>query len=437
MSVTNRINNALGRGANDRELGDITQIVVHHTATLVHNNQNTATFENSWSRNTDMGFPDDVRGGYHEVILLNGNVEINMQDRRRTWGAALQNTPSWHIAMVGQNNTHQLLGINNIHQQQLDRLAERIALAFGRFGWNRNHLNRIVRHRDLPGHSNNGCNNVNLTDLRNAVRNLLPVIPSLPPTINSFTGPSNVVVPPANSGQSITVALNWTTTNATSVAITASTGTAFVGSNLPPNGGRSHTFGSASISTGTRVLTLRATGPGGTATRTLSMTITRGTASTTPAPSNFRHFVPRGNFSNVRNGGAGGAINTTINRGNWIRVNDSNNTWVLVQGAQGNPALGANPHVLSGNEYNIRVQSNGVNGVIDGGTRSVIVTGNNINARRWPVNGTIEATIPNGTRLDVRFRSHADGGAGSGRWAQVQNGAHAGRWVSLDFVRNA
>ena len=154
----------------------------------------------------------------------------------------------------------------------------------------------------------------------------------------------------------------------------------------------------------------------------------------TPPTTNFRHLVPRGNFSNVRNGGANGAVNTTIARGNWIRVNDSNNTWVAVQSSQGFPALGNNPHVLQGNEYNIRVQSNGANAVVDGMTRTVVVTGNNINARRFPVSGAIEATIPSGSQLQVRFRSHADGGAGSGRWAQVQSGTHAGRWVSLQFV---
>ena len=168
-NVRNRISSALGSGPNDRSLNSITQIVIHHSANPTNGNHlNTATFENHWRGNTGMGFPNDNRGGYHEVVLFNGNVEVNMQDERRTWGAAGQNGHTWHIAVTGQHAQ----GINNITSLQLEILVTRIAAAMRRFGWNANHLDRIVRHRDVQGQATS-CNDIDLNRIRNQVRNLL------------------------------------------------------------------------------------------------------------------------------------------------------------------------------------------------------------------------------------------------------------------------
>ena len=161
--VINRINQALGRGADERQLRDITHIVIHHSATP--RNHTTANFENWWrSPSARMGTPP--RGGYHEVVLANGDVEINMQDRRRTWGAANQNNHTWHICVVGQHSN----GINTIDQRQLDVLAQRIAEAMRRIGIT--DVNRVVRHRDLPN-QNTSCNDINITNVRNVVSRIL------------------------------------------------------------------------------------------------------------------------------------------------------------------------------------------------------------------------------------------------------------------------
>jgi len=169
MQTINRINQALGRGTDDRQLNAITRIVIHHSASNPNGNHlNTAAFENGWRTNSNMGFPNDVRGGYHEVVLFNANVEINMQDRRRTWGAVGQNGHTWHICLTGQH----AYGINNITQTQLNSLARRIASAMERFGWAAANVDRIIRHRDLP-EQRTACTDVNITNVRNTVRNLL------------------------------------------------------------------------------------------------------------------------------------------------------------------------------------------------------------------------------------------------------------------------
>ncbi|MDR2834488.1 MAG: amidase [Streptococcaceae bacterium] len=184
MQVNNRISIALGNGPDERLLSDIHQIVIHHTVAerSVQPNVTSANLEAGWRTNPGMGAPN-ARGGYHELILFNGNVDRNMQDRRRTWGAANQNNHTWHISLVG---THSAT-INNITQTQLNSLANRIAAAMQRFGWTANNVDRIVRHRDLPGHANTTCTHVNLTNVRNAVRAILSgtQVPS-PPQAGTF-----------------------------------------------------------------------------------------------------------------------------------------------------------------------------------------------------------------------------------------------------------
>lgn len=166
MQIFNRINKALGRGANERQTSAIDTIVIHHSANTTDlQNITTSNFENWWRTQASMGAPN-ARGGYHEVILQNGNVEINMQDERRSWGVASQNDRTWHICCVGQH-----VGNNsNITQAQLTSLAQRIAQKFRDFGWNANHINKIVRHKDLMATS---CTDIDVVTLRNQVRNIL------------------------------------------------------------------------------------------------------------------------------------------------------------------------------------------------------------------------------------------------------------------------
>ncbi|MCL1990003.1 MAG: N-acetylmuramoyl-L-alanine amidase [Defluviitaleaceae bacterium] len=182
-----RRNQALGRGPDERQLNAITRIVIHHSGNPTNGNHlNTALFENGWRNNPAMGAPH-ARGGYHEVVLFNGNVEINMQDRRMVWGARDQNGHTWHICVTGQHVGH----TSNITQHQLDVLAQRIAEAMRRFGWTANQVDRIVRHCDLPGQATS-CNNININNIRAAVRDILnDNRPSAPAQTPQPTQPAN------------------------------------------------------------------------------------------------------------------------------------------------------------------------------------------------------------------------------------------------------
>lgn len=190
MRIINRIDKALGRGADERSLNAITAIGVHHSGNPTNGNHlNSASFENHWRGNSAMGFPGDNRGGYHNVVLFNGDVEVNMQDRRRVWGAAGQNSHTWHICCTGQH----LGNTSNITQTQLNSLAIRIFEAMKRFGWTADDVNRIFRHKDLPSQSTS-CNDIDIAKLRNNVRAMFA-----PSTQNTTQQNTNMIDIPNNT----------------------------------------------------------------------------------------------------------------------------------------------------------------------------------------------------------------------------------------------
>lgn len=159
MRIIDRRNQALGGQRNDRTLNQVTHIVVHHTASA--RTATTRTFEQGvWRSN---GWD---RGGYHEVVLANGDVEINYNDRRIVWGARNQNTHTWHIALVGQHGA----GVNNITAVQLRSLERRISEACRRLAIT--NMNRLVVHNALPGQAT-ACTAVNMGHIRSGVGQLL------------------------------------------------------------------------------------------------------------------------------------------------------------------------------------------------------------------------------------------------------------------------
>jgi len=167
MRVIDRRHQALGGQGNDRAIAQITHIVIHHSANTTNlANVRTTNFENGWRNNSAMGAPNNARGGYHEVVLLNGDVEVNYNDRRIVWGAAGQNGYTWHICVVGQHGA----GVNNVTATQLRSLERRIADACRRLGIT--NMNRIVTHNQLPGQST-ACTSVNVANVRTAVSRVL------------------------------------------------------------------------------------------------------------------------------------------------------------------------------------------------------------------------------------------------------------------------
>ena len=75
-----------------RAVSKIKRIVVHHSATA---SGSMATFENTWR---NLGWRN---GGYNEIILLNGDVEVCYPATVVTNGAGVWNPTSYHICIVG------------------------------------------------------------------------------------------------------------------------------------------------------------------------------------------------------------------------------------------------------------------------------------------------------------------------------------------------
>lgn len=200
MRIIDRRNQARGGQRNDRNLNQITHIVIHHTASA--RTATTQTFEQGVWRNQGWD-----RGGYHEVVLASGDVERNYDDRRIVWGAANQNTHTWHIALVGQHGK----GINNITSQQLRSVEGRIAEAMRRIGITK--VDRIVVHNALPGQAT-ACTSVNITNIRTAVGNLLATPAPIPtPPANNNNTASNTTTHTVRNGETLSgIALQHRTT---------------------------------------------------------------------------------------------------------------------------------------------------------------------------------------------------------------------------------
>jgi len=158
MRIIDRTNQALGRTiARTRNVNDIRRIAIHHSATT---SGNTAAFENSWRNSPGMGAPNAV-GGYHEVILLNGDIELNYLPTRISHGVGGQNHDTYHICVVGNFTQTQLGGV------QLQVLLDRIRFNVNRFP--NVVFDRVLGHREFPNQAT-ACPAINMSDIRNQVR---------------------------------------------------------------------------------------------------------------------------------------------------------------------------------------------------------------------------------------------------------------------------
>src|SRR5690625_3136344 len=80
-------------GGSKRAVSRITNIAVHYSATT---SGNTASFERFWKSSHGWN-----TGGYHEVVLLNGDVELNYNADTISNGVGGQNTRMYNICYVG------------------------------------------------------------------------------------------------------------------------------------------------------------------------------------------------------------------------------------------------------------------------------------------------------------------------------------------------
>jgi len=91
-NVIDRREKAMG-GYSKRSVSQIINIAVHYSAT---SSGNTDSFEHFWKNSRGWN-----TGGYHEVVLLNGDVELNYAPTIVTNGVYGHNTTTYHICYVG------------------------------------------------------------------------------------------------------------------------------------------------------------------------------------------------------------------------------------------------------------------------------------------------------------------------------------------------
>lgn len=140
MAIIDRRSKSMG-GNDKRAISRITNIAVHYSAT---SSGNTAAFERFWKGNHGWN-----TGGYHEVVLTNGDVELNYNADTISNGVGGQNTRMYNICYVGD-------GAPNA--AQLKTLIERVNYNRNRFGIA---TSAVKGHREFSGQSTS-CPGLNM-----------------------------------------------------------------------------------------------------------------------------------------------------------------------------------------------------------------------------------------------------------------------------------
>jgi hypothetical protein len=186
MRIIDRTNQSLGNTiARTRAQSAIRYIAIHHSVT--RNDVNTAVFENWWRTQTNMGAPNAV-GGYHEVILANGDVELNYLPTQVSHGVGNHNADLYNICVVGNFS---LNGVQPTPYQQRV-LHQRIYKAMENFNVP---VERVLGHNEFSGHLSNSCPGMNMNYLRNRLQGQ-----GVPPTNHPSTPDNQFTVTYATSG---------------------------------------------------------------------------------------------------------------------------------------------------------------------------------------------------------------------------------------------
>ena len=150
-----------------RAINKIKRIVVHHSATA---GGSMAVFENHWR---SLGWRN---GGYAEIILPNGDVELCYPPTVVTNGVFGYNATSYHICVVGNFRTN---GAQPT-AAQMRSLLERIRVNRSRFNVA---VKKVKGHKELQPTI---CPGLNMRNLRNQIgATVAPPAPNPPSTNNN------------------------------------------------------------------------------------------------------------------------------------------------------------------------------------------------------------------------------------------------------------
>src|SRR5690625_1592362 len=146
-NIIDRRNKSMG-GGDKRSVSNIVNIAIHYSATA---QGNTASFERFWK-----GTHGWNTGGYHEVVLLNGDVELNYNADTISNGVGGQNTRMYNICYVGNGQPN---------AAQLKTLRERVNYNRNRFNLS---VNDVKGHREFSGQST-ACPALNMSNFRKSL----------------------------------------------------------------------------------------------------------------------------------------------------------------------------------------------------------------------------------------------------------------------------
>lgn len=141
-----------------RATTQIKHIGIHHSAT---NQGSQSVFENHWRR---LGWRN---GGYSEIVLRNGDVEICYEPTTVTNGVGHHNLNTYHICVVGNSNF-------TIEQER--SLLKRIQFNRERF---QIPSKKVLGHNEFSGHTSNICPGRDMNRLRKSLHATNPTKPSL------------------------------------------------------------------------------------------------------------------------------------------------------------------------------------------------------------------------------------------------------------------
>jgi len=142
------IRNRTPFGNPTRKLSDIKYIVRHYSAT---ESGNFDTFYRHWK---GKGW---ITGGYHEIILRDGTVQLCYNPEQVTNGVRNYNTPCYHICLVGLN------GFTEAQEKAWD---ERVAYNMERLNID---VNRVKGHQEMPG-ANTECPGIDMDTVRARIK---------------------------------------------------------------------------------------------------------------------------------------------------------------------------------------------------------------------------------------------------------------------------
>ncbi|WP_429966683.1 N-acetylmuramoyl-L-alanine amidase [Enterococcus sp. AZ058] len=136
----------LGPSNPNRSVAGITKIARHHSATATGD---VWAFQNHWRGTLGWG-----TGGYHEIILRDGSVQLIYRDNVTTNGVGGHNTNTYHICLVGSGS---------FTAEQEKTFDERARAAMQRFNLK---SSDVLGHNEFSGHKSNSCPGINLTAVR-------------------------------------------------------------------------------------------------------------------------------------------------------------------------------------------------------------------------------------------------------------------------------